>query len=970
VSPTLPIALDQEHVQEGSFMSSAFEFGPFWLCPQTRILRKNNVQVVLGSRAFDLLVGLVESHGKVLTHRELMAIAWPEMVIEASNVRVQIAHLRRILGCGEDGPRYIASIAGRGYYFAAGVKQVESIDQHQGGMAADSAGTGNTTRSARAPSNFPARCEGAIGRDDCVNQLTQLVQGKRLVTIVGPGGAGKTTLAILVAHALEDSDSSLVFVDLSVVEDDAMITEALASAIGYNSTKAALFPDLLDALALRKILIVLDNCEHILDLIASMCQRIVESTESVHFLNTSREALGVKDEFVYPLRPLSFPSQSEYLSAEQAMLWPAIQLFVERAREGGGSDKLTDEEAPLVAMLCRRLDGNPHAIELVARRVGTFGVQGIADLLTNHFPLHWHSHRDSSPRHQTIETMIDWSHNLLPEKNREILYKLSVFQSGFSMDAAVAVLSSEQADNIRVEVAISDLVDKSLVATSSVNGAAQFRLLETTRAYAANRLSRMRYADETALKHAQWYAQQLMKYVAHVDNAGAESICFQAPDTDNARAAIEWLFATHQDAELTTRISYGAARLFLDSGLLRECKRCCERAMSTLPEHLHFTKVELDLLELMAVTYYSGGDYDGGIIDVIERGLAISRELGDRLSAFHLLAGQHLIMMAGGNLQQSLEVSDQFAREASTYGGTSEAIIASWLTGSSHHYMGNQRSADYSLSSSIQMNTLHKLRPLRYFEKKQQVSASIGMARVALLRGMPIQALKLALEALDDSRLHPDSFYICVVLCFDIFLHNGRNVQAEDLLRELNEFANEYNIAVRAPVIHVLEGKLLLYQGMIEAAIQHLRRCLTQLPSSRISVVRVDALQTLSQALLDNGSGFDSLIVINEAISLAKKTGGVFSLADLLRTKAEVMMSLPQLDQKTIDDLLSRAMNCAKQQSALFWEMRVALTMARSKKSQGKIVEARGILQGVYYRFTEGFDINDLKTMAKAIEEI
>lgn len=955
-------------------MSDAFEFGPFWLCPRTRTLCKNNVSVVLGSRAFDLLVGLVESHGKVLTHRELMALAWPGMVIEASNVRVQIAHLRRTLGCGDEGARFIASIAGRGYYFAAGVKRVECSDPGRDEASSDSTSevsslARNAARPQRIPTHFPARLMGAIGRDNCVSQLTQLIQEKRLVTIVGPGGAGKTTLAILVGHALSCFQGSIIFVDLSDVEHELMATEAIASAIGYTSSKAALLPDLIKMLATRKILIVFDNCEHILDLIASLCERIIEASERVHFLNTSREALGIKNEFVYPLRPLSIPPQSQCFSADQAMLWPAIQLFVERAKEGGGSDRLRDEEVPLVATLCRHLDGNPHAIELVARRVGTFGVQGVADLVLNHFPLHWNSHRHSSPRQQTIETMIDWSHNLLPERHREVLYKLSIFQGRFSLDAAVAVLSSDQADALQVEKAISDLVEKSLVATSTINGATQFRLLETTKAYAANRLVRLRYAEETSLKHAQWYAQQILNYVSHDDSAGRESICFQAPNAENALAAIDWLFATQQDAEFTIRISYGAARLLLDSGLLRECKRCCERASTMLPEHLRSTQIELDLLELMAVTYYSGGDYDGEIIDVIERGLAISRQLGDSLSTFHLLAGQHLVMMTGGNWRQSLDVSVDYAREATTHGGTSEAVIAYWLAGTSHHYMGNQRSADYSLSAGTHMHTRHELRSLRYFEKKQQIIANISMARVALLRGMPVQALNLAFEALDDTRRHPDSYSICVTLCFDILLHNGKAAHAKNLLRDLNEFTNEYNMAVRVPVIYILEGKLLLHQGLVEPAIQLLRKGLTQLPSSKINVVRLDALQTLSQALLESGSGFESLVVINEAIGLAKKNGGVFSLADLLRAKAEIMMSLPHLDQATIDDLLSRSMNCAKEQSALFWELRVALTMARSKTSQGKILEAKEILQGVYYRFTEGFDIRDLKTMAKAIEE-
>jgi DNA-binding winged helix-turn-helix (wHTH) protein len=228
-------------------MKDAFSFGPFRLYPVTRILRKNGTVVSLGSRAFDVLVAMVQQNGKVLTRRELMAIAWPELIVEDSNVRVQVAKLRRALGCGRDGARYIANVAGRGYCFVAPVKRIESVDR-----VAPEAHVVRATEAPRSLSNFPLPLNGAIGREECVAELAQVVIERRLATVVGAAGAGKTTLAILVAHALDAFDDSIFFVDLSTVGRDDMIAEALASAVGYMPSGGDLLPGLLEVLSARR----------------------------------------------------------------------------------------------------------------------------------------------------------------------------------------------------------------------------------------------------------------------------------------------------------------------------------------------------------------------------------------------------------------------------------------------------------------------------------------------------------------------------------------------------------------------------------------------------------------------------------------------------------------------------------------------------------------------------------------------
>jgi predicted ATPase/DNA-binding winged helix-turn-helix (wHTH) protein len=923
-------------------MKDAFSFGPFRLYPRNRVLQKNGTVVSLGGRAFDLLVAMVERNGMVLTPTELMAIVWPGLIVEDSNVRVQVAHLRRTLGCGRNGARYIASVAGRGYCFVEPVGRVESATHPSG-----------------TPPNLPPPLKGAVGRDACVAELVQIVRERRLVTIVGAAGAGKTTVAILLAHWPDAFDGSIVFVDLSTADGDDMVGDALAAAVGYQPAGGDFLAGLLEVFSAGRTLVVLDNCEHVITAVASLCLRILEGTSNVCFLNTSREALRIGEEFVYLLRPLACPPDTGRLTARHALTWPAVQLFMERARDGGASDALTDDDASTVAGLCRRLDGNPHAIGLVASRVGTYGIPVVADLLEHQAALQWQGRRDAIARHQTVETLVDWSHKLLPERDRQVLYRLSVFSGSFPLAAAVAVTSDDEIDAFEVGAAIGDLVDKSLVAISEQGEEAHVRLFETTRAYAVSRLARQRATHQFARRHALYYLDQLRKYM--------ERVIPCVPEIGNVRAALEWAAAEGNDPALVAEISCMAAPLLLQRALIRECKRTCERAIIALPDQLRSTRVELGLLDALAITYYSGGDYDGAMKQVVTRGLEISRQTGDNASLFHFLAGLHLALMANGEFQNSLAVCDQYASAAEAHGGPAEATIAGWMRGSSRHYTGDQVAADASYTASARLADRPDLRPLHYFELKQRTIAGIGMARVKWALGMPTQALRLAVQAIDDGRSHPDSFYMCVTLCFSILLGHGLSERAATLIEELENVAVDYKVAVRRQVIVVLKGQLLLQQGHWHAAISHLKECLAMLPPPKMSVVRTDALQSLAEAQWRSGDAANALVAIDEAIDLARKTLGIFNLPDLLRTKAEVLMNLSPAGKATVDQVLSEAVDCARSQESLGWELRAALTRAQSCTNRSKQSEAREMLERTYSRFTEGFDTPDLKVAAEVI---
>ncbi|WP_157605687.1 ATP-binding protein [Rheinheimera sp. SA_1] len=890
-------------------MTNAFQFGAFLLCPSARILQYNGCNIRMGSRAFDILAALVSAQGDVLTLRELTQVAWPHSIVEESNVRVQVANIRRVLeNCCAD-KRYIASVAGRGYSFVESVVLV-------------------SPQPVSALMQIPMPQQEIVGRQQCISELSELVLQHRLVTLVGAAGAGKTTLALRVAHELSQKlNEAAFFVDLSTVNCAETAEVALALAFGFKTSGADLLPGLLEFLATKKALVLLDNCEHLLAEITCICAQIMEKTTAIRILVTSREAFRAQHEFVYLVRPLLTPPQTAVLTAQQALLWPAIQLFMLRANEGGAQYHLNDVDAPDVAELCQRLDGNPHAIGLVASRVATYGIKGLAELLSNQFALHWQGRRDVCPRQQTVEAMIGWSHNLLAERDQQVLYRLAIFNGEFSIDAAVAVVSDVQNDTFAVNEAIANLADKFLVTVSFSHDQTQIRLFETTKAFALVRLSRHPDKDQIAYRHALYYAGQLRQFVGEQSISNQHDIrAKQIPEIGNIRAALKWSYTTGLDLGLASEISCMAAPLFLELSLLRESKSCCERALSLLPASHQATDTELSLLASLAITYYSAGDYDGEMTNVVERGLQLARLLQDMPSIFHFMAGLHLAMMANGRFEDSLLVAKQYANEALKCGDQHETVIMHWMLGSSEHFLGQQAVAAEHFATA---QALVNRQPLRYFEAKERIVANLATARASWMMGQADIAVQQALAAIDDSRYHPDSFYLCATLCFPILLSNKLYALSEHLIQEMDNAASDYKMAVRHLVIHFLQGLLSHSKGEMTAAQFHLQHTVDMLVPPKMSVVRVDALQALAEALCSNDLQQQALCTIDEAINLAEKTGGIYNLADLFRTKVEVIMSMHEPDQAAVDELLRQALTCAQHQAATGWEQKIRFTMFR-----------------------------------------
>src|ERR1700751_5105029 len=534
-------------------------FGPFSLFAAERLLKKGDEPIPLGDRALDILIALAERPGEVVTRKDLISTVWPDLTVEEANLRFQMAALRKALGDGRDGARYISNISGRGYCFVApvtrsGAEQLVPV-------------TGIAT--SRLFQKLPPRLARMVGRDDTFRALTQQLQEWRFVSIVGPGGVGKTTVAISVAHMLSDGfHDAVFFIDLAALTDAQLVPTAVASALGLMVRTQDPVVGLLAFIGDSKILLVLDSCEHVIGVAAALAERVVSDAPQTHILATSREALRVEGEHVHLLYSLDCPPEDAGLTAMEALRYPAAQLFMERAAASGYEAELSDIDAPIVARSCRRLDGIALAIELAASRVGSLGIRETAELLDNRFSLLWHGRRTALPRHETLSAMLDWSYNLLSEREKVVLCRLSVFVGAFTLQAAGSVASETDVDEADATDAVASLVAKYLIFTTVINESTYYRLLDTTRTYAATKLAGRGEAARIARRHASFYSGFLEHDEIIQSLFGEHDLSGYAPHIGNVRAALGWALSDHGDAAVGIELATWAAPFFFGLSLL------------------------------------------------------------------------------------------------------------------------------------------------------------------------------------------------------------------------------------------------------------------------------------------------------------------------------------------------------------------------------------------------------------------
>jgi predicted ATPase/DNA-binding winged helix-turn-helix (wHTH) protein len=484
----------------------ALLFGRFRLVLHSRELLAQGAPVAIGNRAIDVLLALIEACGELVTKDELLSRVWPNTTVEENNLQFQISTLRKALGEDRD---FIKTVCGRGYRFVAEITvERRATRPDEAGAAADrSSAPVVQLVDLPPPGALPASTSELVGRDAQLSDVAALVAANRLVTLVGAGGIGKTRLALELARRLTAKfEDGVRIAELGSLSDPGLVLPTIAAALELS--EAAASPGrLAAALGPRRPLLVLDNCEHVIDAVAAITEALLYASPSLQVIATSREPLRAEGEWVYRVPPLDVPPEGAE-AAEEVLQHSAAKLFMARASAAQPVALLDRRVGAAVAKICRRLDGVPLAIELAAASAAALGVEGLASRLDDRLSLLTNGRRTAPTRHQTLRATLDWSHELLSEPERAVMRRLAVFADEFTMEAASAVAASGEVTASDVVGCLAGLVTKSLVASEVGGPVPHYRLLETMRAYAMERLAESGEVEAVATRHAGFRAER------------------------------------------------------------------------------------------------------------------------------------------------------------------------------------------------------------------------------------------------------------------------------------------------------------------------------------------------------------------------------------------------------------------------------------------------------------------------------
>ncbi|VVN82740.1 ATP-binding protein [Pseudomonas fluorescens] len=921
----------------------AIHFGPYRIFPGQRLVMEADQPLRLGRRAMDILLILLEHAGNVVSKQELIAGVWPKSVVEDINLRVHMAALRKALGDGQAGQRYIVTVAQRGYSFVAPYS-LEHIEQLPANEAPTPSGH-----------NLPVRRTRMIGRQPLIDSLVLQLSRQRFITLVGSGGIGKTTVALRVAEQLIGRyRDGIRLLDLAPINDPLMVAAHVATLLELSLHDADPMNGLATFLRDRQMLLVIDNCEHLLDAIAQLSENILRAAPDVHILATSRESLRAEGEFVQRLESLDCPPPIAVLDRAQALSFSALQLFVERAMASHDSFELSDDELPLVIEICRRLDGIPLAIELAAAQVGGLGVSGLLTQLQGSFRLLTQGCQTTLGRHQTLRATLDWSFELLSPCEQTCLRRLGVFRGGFTLESAAAVIVGEHIEPCEVFGSITQLVAKSLLNVEVGDEEVFYRLLDTTRSYALEKLDQAADLPGTRERHAErclalmHQAQQDWELIAT-----ATWIERYARSLEDLRAALDWGLNAQGPQALAIRLVATSTPLWQEMSLLKEHGVYVRKALALLdaaPEPYPRLKMALKLALGSSCYHTQGGTAE--TVEAFVSARTLARQCNDLAGQLRAVSGHMAVNLSCANYQMALEQSHQFDR-LGLHGDAVLSLSTHRLRVLALHFAGDQGqarvNAEEVLQRMAQSGHLNRFTHGFGVQYDQSVAALTILARILWLQGRPEQAWRTARQALDIAIQINHGTSICYTLALAgclIAHYNGDTRTARKLLHLLLEQAQKHSV-------------LLFYTWAMHYAqvIDH-----TEVRSSLLPGVGLikDIMVTLDTGFVD------------DALLLRADTGTAgWSTAEILRARAETLLAQEcPLNTEAAEAVLIRALNVANHQGALAWELRSATSLAQLWQRQGRHRQAHTLLAPIYNRFTEGFATPDLTKVRRLLDEL
>lgn len=711
-------------------------FGDYQFYPDRGVLLRKGSAIKIGSRARALLAALVDRPGETVSYQELMNAGWPGTHVDDANLRVQMSALRRLLDAGSPEQTYITNAPGRGYALIT---------------LATNKQTSKAAAAGKAPVGLTSPLTTIIGRGEDVGAVIDRIGASRCVTVVGTGGIGKTRVAVEACWCMTDEASRrIVFVDLAPLSSADFVIPTIASAFSNeDGDQTSGEQRILKALRTEPTLLVLDNCEHVLDEAAALAERLLREVGGLRILATSREPFLIEGETILRLVGLAMPAHDETLSTlDEAMRFPALELLAERARSSASMVTLDDSDIPALVQICRRLDGIPLAIELAAPRIEAVGVQALASMLDEQFAILGVGRRSALPRHRTLAATLEWSFDMLGEDERNLLVTLSVFRGEFPIEAAVIVAPMEP-DVILKRLA--NLVTKSLVMVARTGATVSYRLLETTRAFCGPRLTERADAQSVYRRHADYCAAHLERAIKLDGNSmigkiertsGLRSL------VSDVRSAIDWGLHRGGDPRLAVKLIVDSGPMWLRLSMLKDYAYLIEGAIDILAHDPAFEDTDLVwLAPSMHKAWYNSLGLSERVEPMLIKAIDVARRIGDNsclLDCLWALFGTRLTQGryggAVGYARQFQDVAEQSSEQAQHAIAHRIVALSMWRDGVLEEAAQHGRVA---LQSNAHL-TAHVQLDLMY---KQGVTARANMSNLLWLTGQTDAALDLAHEA-------------------------------------------------------------------------------------------------------------------------------------------------------------------------------------------------------------------------------
>lgn len=914
----------------GASVASGYQFGSFQLVPARQQLVESGKPVRLGSRALELLTLLVERAGTVVDKASLIQRAWPDTVVEEINLRVQIAALRRALGDADLNSRFVATVPGRGYSFVSPVSTLT---------------TANVPEATVEPTenHLPRRSGRVFGRQNAVAAMVEQLPHRRFITIVGPGGMGKTTLALAVAErSLDRRPDGAFFVDLASVHGPDEVPAAIAAALRLGLTGPQVLKRIAEAVAGRAMLVVLDNCEHLATAAAAAAETLLHSSSNLWVLATSREPLRAEGEWLHRVQALGLPEPGavgETVGAAEALQWPAVQLFVDRATASLESYVLTDEDAPVVVDLCRELDGMPLAIELAAARVDTLGLNGLASHIRERLHLLTSGRRTAQPRQRTLRALLDWSYALLTEQSQAVLRRLAVFQGTFTLEEAAQVVADESLNESAAKGEVVALAERSLLSFDTSGDVVRYRMLELTRAYADELLSASADSSRLGKRHAQLLLKHYLNSVERWDELPrSEWLAQHGRHTDDLRSALDWAFAPDGDAELGVQLVVAVAPLAFELAVLHDFGTRVEQALRTLDllpgDHREeAARLHTALGSLQNQLLGPGPEMSQSYKRAYE--LTPHRDSAKAMSAPSI--GLWAQAYASGEFDQALDWAAGLEALADAEQDRAALLIARRMLAQTYHMRG-----DYARSRELANQVLqhsHGRFPLAYGPSQTsiQVTMRIVLARTDWIEGRADDAIERVNEALEHAAAEHvfGEFLVLVMAACPIALWRGDNDSAHALVRRLRALLQRYPSPYWQTWTDGFEFAL---------GVKHI-----ELPP--YDALRYDTFVTLQPGLFHT-----------KTLARAESALVGWCAPEVLRVHA---LRVVAGDRVLAEATLVRAMELARGQGALAWELRCATSLAKLWKRPTKV---RALLRPLLQRFQQGLQTRDLSEAKKLVE--